>query len=174
VPTIAWRRGLDLNPLDARDPDTRRWLQCLVWPEHRDRASDLAAALDVAAEAGPELVAGDLAAALDVAAEAGPELVAGDLLLRLPELLEQVPIGTTPVVVHSATLTYLEPQARTAFVTALAERGVHRLGAEGLAVLPELSRHPPAAVDATGRFLISLDDEALGLAHPHLRDLTWL
>jgi len=154
VPTIAWRRGLDLNPLDARDPDTRRWLQCLVWPEHRDRA-------------------GDLAAALDVAAEAGPELVAGDLLQSLPELLEQVPIGTTPVVVHSATLTYLEPAARTAFVTTLAARGVHRLGAEGVAVLPDLSRHLPAAVDTTGRFLISLDDEALGLAHPHGRDLTW-
>ena len=129
-------------------------MQCLVWPEHHDRARDLAAALDVAAEAGPELVA-------------------GDLLQSLPELLEQVPLGTTPVVVHSATLTYLEPQARTAFVTALAERGVHRLGAEGLAVLPELSRHLPAAIDATGRFLISLDDEALGLAHPHGRDLTW-
>lgn len=117
VPTIAWRRGLDLNPLDARDPDTRRWLGCLVWPEHHDRARALAAALDVAAGADPDVVA-------------------GDLLEGLPALLDRVPAGTTPVVVHSATLTYVEPRVRTAFVAALAARGVHRIGAEGPAVLP--------------------------------------
>jgi len=155
VPTIAWRQGLDLNPLDARDPDTRRWLQCLVWPEHRDRASDLAAALDVAAAAGPELIA-------------------GDLLRGLPELLKQLPAGATPVVVHSATLTYVEPVARAAFVTTLAARGVHRLGAEGPAVLPALATQLPAAADTARRFLISLDETALALAHPHGHSLTWL
>ena len=41
VPEIAWRAGLDLNPLDPTDPETRRWLQCLVWPEHVDRCSSL-------------------------------------------------------------------------------------------------------------------------------------
>lgn len=40
VPEIAWRAGLDLHPVDPGDADARRWLQCLVWPEHTERAGD--------------------------------------------------------------------------------------------------------------------------------------
>lgn len=36
VPTVAWRAGIDVNPLDAADPDDRRWLSCLVWPGETD------------------------------------------------------------------------------------------------------------------------------------------
>jgi uncharacterized protein DUF2332 len=32
VPEVAWRAGLDLNPLDVTDADDVRWLECLVWP----------------------------------------------------------------------------------------------------------------------------------------------
>ena len=61
VPAIVWRAGLDLNPIDAADPDARRWLQALIWPEHHERADRLNAAMDVAAVAAPRIVAGDLA-----------------------------------------------------------------------------------------------------------------
>ena len=41
VPEVAWRGGIDLNPLDAADPETCRWLLTLVWPEHQDRRARL-------------------------------------------------------------------------------------------------------------------------------------
>ena len=39
VPAIAWRAGLDLNPLDVTSDDDVRWLSCLVWPGEGDRAA---------------------------------------------------------------------------------------------------------------------------------------
>lgn len=155
VPAIAWRAGLDLNPVDAGDPDAGRWLQCLVWPEHRDRAATLTAALRVAAEAAPPVSA-------------------GDLVDGLPALLDAAAPGMTTVVVHSATLAYAEQDKRAALTALLVRRWAHRLGMEGPRVLPELAGQLPAGVDVNGRFLVSLDDRLLALAHPHGRALTWL
>ncbi len=155
VPQIGFRAGLDLHPIDASDPDARRWLQCLIWPEHEDRAARLAAGLDVAADRKPQVHA-------------------GDLVSDLGALLDQVPDGLTQVVVHSATLAYLPDEGRQTFVELLADRHVHRLGAEGIDVLPRLGTTITKATSSKGRFLISLDDTALALAHPHGRDLTWL
>jgi len=112
VPEIAWRAGLDLNPLDPRDPDTRRWLECLVWPEHEDRRTTLRGALHVAAQEPPRIVR-------------------GDLIRDLPALLDEVPDDLTTVVTHTATLAYVDDAAREAFAGVCRERGVHRLGAEG-------------------------------------------
>jgi hypothetical protein len=155
VPDVLWRAGLDLNPIDAADPDARRWLQALIWPEHQERADRLDAALAVAAQAAPHIVA-------------------GDLVNDLPKLLDQAPTGATVVVTHSATLAYLDQDERNAFITLLADSGVHRLGAEGPRVLPHLTKQIPNDVDINGRFVVSLDDRALALAQPHGRALTWL
>jgi 8-oxo-dGTP pyrophosphatase MutT (NUDIX family) len=154
VPEIGWRAGLDLNPLDPSDPPTRRWLECLVWPEHTDRAATLIAALEVAAQSPPRVVAGDLATDLEV-------------------LLDQVPAELTPVVVHSATLAYVDRSGRAAFVQLLRQRGVHRVGAEGPSVLQHLHSQLDG-IDIAGRFVVSLDDQVLGLAQPHGRSLLWL
>src|SRR5260370_17991498 len=43
VPDIAWRAGLDLNPLDVTCEDDVRCLSCLVWPGERDPQDRLAA-----------------------------------------------------------------------------------------------------------------------------------
>lgn len=155
VPTIAWRVGLDLNPLDAREPAARRWLQCLVWPEHHDRARTLPAALDVVA---------------DIA----PRIEKGNLVSDLPALIEQAPSDVTLVVVHSATLSYLDQHDREAFTAMLSRHSGHRLGCEGPGVLPELTEQIPADIRVGGRFLLSVDDRVLGLAHPHGRALMWL
>ena len=154
VPTIAWRLGLDLHPLDPADPDARAWLRALVWPEHTDRATRLSAALDVAATDPPPVET-------------------GELLRDLPRLLDRAPANTTVVVTHSATLAHLEAEQRGAFLRVLADAGVHRLGMEGTAVLPGLADQV-AGRDGTGRFVVSLDDRALALADPHGRDLAWL
>ena len=153
VPTIVWRAGLDLNPLDPTDPDTRRWLQCLVWPEHTDRASRLTAALEVAASAGPLVGTGD--AVDDLAA-----------------LVARAPYGATVVVQHSAVLGYLTPERREAFRHLVADLGAHRLGAEGFQALPHL-RYADGTT-GEGHFVVSLDDEALGYADVHGRSLDWL
>lgn len=154
-PTIVWRAGLDLEPIDAADPDARRWLRCLVWPEHEERAARLDAALHVAAEAAPRIER-------------------GHLLDDLPALLAQLPDDATPVVLHSATLTYLDPSERVAFRALVAEHGAHRVGCEGVDVLPDLTAQLPPDVDGTGRMLLSLDDQVLGIAHPHGHSLSWL
>ncbi len=45
IPRIAWRAGIDLNPLDATDPEQSAWLETLVWPEQTRRLVRLRAAV---------------------------------------------------------------------------------------------------------------------------------
>jgi len=51
---------------------------------------------------------------------------------------------------------------------------VHRLGAEGPRVLPQLASQVPDGVAIDGRFVISLNERTLALSHPHGRSLSWL
>jgi len=164
VPDIAWRAGLDLDPLDPHDDDVRRWLRCLVWPEHTDRADRLGAGLAVAAQHPGLVRRGDMTrdlaplldearCQLDAAAGAGRGAV---------------------VVTHSAALVYVDPDQRRGVVETIAERGAHRLGAEGTTVLPEVQQQLPAGVEADRRFVVSLDGAPLALADPHGSQLSWL
>ncbi len=153
VPTIGWRAGLDLEPVDATDPDARRWLECLVWPEHVDRAERLHAALSVAAADPPPVHRGD--ATTDLAA-----------------LLDRVPDRMTPVVTHSAALMYLSREDRGRLVDLLRERGVHRLGAEGPEVVPGTG--PPPPLHEESQFWLTLDDRVLAACQPHGRWLAWV
>ncbi|HMD12034.1 MAG TPA: DUF2332 family protein, partial [Marmoricola sp.] len=59
-PEVAWRGGVDLNPLDVTDPDATDWLTTLVWPEQDDRRALLRAAIAIAHADPPHLVRGDL------------------------------------------------------------------------------------------------------------------
>lgn len=76
------RTGLDLNPIDANDPDERLWLEALIWPEHHERRARLSAALEMIRDVPIEFVA-------------------GDALETLWPSLDSIP-GTEPVVVMSA------------------------------------------------------------------------
>lgn len=74
LPQVAWRVGIDLNPVDLQDADAVRWLEALVWPEHTDRLARLRAAIGVARAARPPIVAGDALQLLpDLIAAAPPE-----------------------------------------------------------------------------------------------------
>jgi hypothetical protein len=106
--SVAWRTGVDLNPLSLDDPADRRWLRALIWPDHPDRAHRL----DVAARAAAR---GPL-----------PRIHRGDATERLPELLAQAPTDTTAVVYHTSVLTHFTAQARTAFVPRLHELSTQR------------------------------------------------
>jgi hypothetical protein len=156
VPQIAARLGLDANPLDASDPGVVRWLECLVWPEHTERAERLTTALAMAASDPPPVVRG-------LAPQELPEAVAR---------LRAVAPEATLVVVHSATAAYLDPGQRATFARICRELGTRRLGLEGARVSADMGVAVPPG-DVGGRFLLTLDDDVLGHAHPHGRDLVW-
>jgi hypothetical protein len=102
IPMIADRVGVDLNPIDATDPDARLWLRALIWPENTTQAALQDAALRVVADDPPRTVAGDMAVVL-------PEVVAG------------VPRGMPVVVFHSATRLHVPAERREGFDAAIAE-----------------------------------------------------
>ena len=100
LPEIVWRAGLDLNPLDVRDPDTAAWLRALIWPEHLDRMAILQAAIRIAQDDPPRLVRGDLVDDLAVLAADAPR----------PAAL---------VITDTWVLAYVQPARRVAFVSEL-------------------------------------------------------
>jgi hypothetical protein len=92
-PTVVYRIGIDLNPIDVRDAEQTRWLQALIWPEHKRRADLLAAAIAVAQKHPPELLAGD---ALDI----------------LPRVLPNVPQESVLCLYHSFVINQFSSEAR--------------------------------------------------------------
>jgi hypothetical protein len=73
IPAIAGRAGVDLAPVDVADPDQALWLRALVWPDQPHRHRLLLAAISVAREARPHLLAGDAADTLSAAGDAAGE-----------------------------------------------------------------------------------------------------
>ena len=107
IPRVRNRLGIDLDPVDATDPEQRPWLQALIWPEHRDRFTELATALDAIAADPPEILQGD-------AIELLPRL-------DLERLADDIPL----VVFHAMVRIHVPADRRAAFdaaITALGER----------------------------------------------------
>ena len=158
LPQVAWRAGIDLNPLDVTDPDAMAWLQVLVWPEQAERRERLAAAIEVARTEPPYLRR-------------------GDLLTELPALLDEVPAGTWPVVFHSAVIAYLQGPDRERFhdlMTGLVADGrCTWVSNEGPRVLPTVAATGPQP-PAGPWFTLGVDGRAVGHAHGHGRGLHWL
>ena len=165
---LAARVGLDLAPLDASDPEDRRWLQACVWPEHHARRRLLDAALAVAAEDPPEILEGDA--------------------LALPDALERVPQGLHVCMFHSATLAYLPPDDRAAFVDLLASAARSRplswisLEAPFLSPFDRLNGDAPTPPPEGPYLVLGLtewrdghrSDRLLARADPHGRWLQWV
>jgi hypothetical protein len=151
-PVIGWRVGVDLHPIDLRDDDAVRWLEALVWPEEEDRASILRAAIEIAREDPPTLVAGD-----------GVRV--------LPDVLRTIPDDEAVCVFHSHTLNQFSVEARERFESVLADlastRTIYRLSAEWLGhLLPRLTLTTWRDGQATERLL--------GHCDHHGRWLEWL
>jgi hypothetical protein len=75
IPPIVSISGVDLHPLDPRDPDDRRWLEALVWPDNRREARLLEEALVVVASDPPPVRAGN---AIDICPQLAAELPNGE------------------------------------------------------------------------------------------------
>jgi len=116
APDIAWRAGIDLNPLDPLDPDDAAWLRALVWADHPGRARLLDRAFRAAAARPPAPVH------------------AGDATALLPALVASAPADTAICVMHTAFLAHLAPPDRARFehqIAALsAGRPVYWISAE--------------------------------------------
>ncbi len=159
VPEVAWRGGVDLNPLDVTDPDAMAWLENLVWPEHDDRRERLRHAVSVAA-ADP------------------PRLVPGDALDELPALVAEAGRHGTVVVFHSAVATYFPPEHRARFqelmLGLVAEGACHWVSNEAPNVFPEIAATATGVGREANRFVLGVDGQAVAWTHGHGRSVHWL
>jgi hypothetical protein len=151
---VAWRAGLDLDPLDLDDADDVAWLRALIWPGDAAREERLAAALEVARRARPNVVRGDLRTDLE-------------------PLAAQASADATLVVFHSAVLIYVEPDDRARFAESVRRLGATWIANESPRVLPDVAARAGRAFDDS-RFLVSLDGEPVALAAPHGQMLEWI
>ncbi|MEU6858652.1 DUF2332 domain-containing protein [Glycomyces sp. NPDC046736] len=152
LPNVVWRAGIDRNPLDATDPDTRSWLETLVWPEHHDRRTRIAEAAAIAAEDPPHLVTADLNEAL-------------------PTLAASAPPDAHLVVFHSAVLAYLPKDARTQFRDTVTSLDCTWISNESPGVFPETTA--PHQTEA-GSFTLTVNGTPKAQTHPHGRTYTAL
>ncbi len=156
MPTVVWRAGLDLNPLDASDPSQAAWLETLVWPEQTGRLANLRAAMNIAAGFKPMVVQGDLL---------------GD---AFGELCSEAPKDATLVVFHSAVLAYVGERAdRQAF----AERAMRLCRYWISNETPRAFRAPASSAvvgGVSGRFLLSVNGLPVAWTDPHGASLEWI
>ena len=155
-PLVAWRGGVDLNPLDVSDADAMAWLENLVWPEQDERRERLRAAVAVTRREPPDLRR-------------------GDLFDHLPTLLDEASLHGTPVVFHSAVIAYLEEPDRRRFhdlMTGLVAEGRCRwISNEGRRVLPGVTGSLEVP---SGRFVTALDGVPVAWSHGHGHAIDWL
>ena len=160
LPEVAWRGGIDLNPLDVTDPDTCRWLLTLVWPEQDDRRERLEQALEIARSDPPAIRRGDLLQEL-------PGLVA--------EALAELPEDGVLVVFHSAVIAYLDDPRRELFAAMmrdlLTEPRVHWVSNDRPGALPAVTGTGPEP--PPGRYVLAMDGQAVGHTQQHGRSLHW-
>jgi hypothetical protein len=115
IAPVAWRLGIDREPIDVRDPEQALWLRALVWPDQPWRAELLLAAIEVVRRDPPRLLRGD---ALEV----------------LPGVLADAPAETALCVFSSFTTYQFRPEQRQRLESMVAaaarSRPVYRVSLE--------------------------------------------
>lgn len=153
LPAVAWRAGLDLNPLDVRSAEDVRWLESLIWPEQADRFEMLRGAVELVRQDRVPVTRGDLTTDLAALAAGAPE-------------------DATLVVFHSAVLAYLTDPDREAFRAEVAALAAARptvwLSNEGPGVVADVP--VPAGLVP---FVVVRDGESLATSGPHGEWLAW-
>lgn len=152
VPEVAWRAGLDLNPLDVTNDDDVRWLQCLLWPGEAGRRERLAAAIDTARRDPPPVYR-------------------GDLLTDVPTLVRQAPPGATLVIYHSAVLAYVTAAQRARFAGLVRGLNAVWISNEAPGILPDV---PVPERDGEYFALVRDGTRAIARADGHGTWLQWL
>jgi hypothetical protein len=152
---VAWRAGLDLNPVDLRDDAEVRWLEALVWP-------------------GEEYRLPRLRAACDVARAVSPRVDRGDLRVDLPALAAQAPAEATLVVFHTAVLAYVrDPADRQEFARSVADAGAVWIANEGADNIPGVAEPAESHPDPAA-FLLCVDADPVAWTDGHGTWIDWL
>jgi hypothetical protein len=155
---IAWRRGVDRNPIDVTDLDEARWLESLVWPDHPERLARLRAAI-AEAQADP------------------PAMVRADAIDGLRKALADAPPQLLTVIVTTWVVFYFDEQLRREFEAEIvgAGRPTAWLAMEMNGVVPDIEVPPPpeGEGEVSVMTLVSagagrpVTREFLGFTHPH-------
>ncbi|MDX2375940.1 DUF2332 domain-containing protein [Microbacterium sp. LRZ72] len=145
-PRIVWRRGVDLTPLSARDPQDAAFLRALVWPGETGRAERIAAALDVVAADPPEIHAGDVT---DVAV--------------LRRATQDAPADATLVVTTPGLAGHLSRAGRSSL-----RAGIAAVGARWISI-----DAPDAGSPADDGFIVRRDDDEIARCDPLGAWLEW-
>ncbi|MPZ48439.1 MAG: DUF2332 family protein [Dehalococcoidia bacterium] len=106
IPNVAYRIGLDIEPIDLSSDDSARWMLSSTWADHRDLSLMQHQAIEVLRQDPPQIVQGDA--------------------LQVGEVLKDVPMDLTLVVYQSFMLMYLTPEDRERFLAVLAEESRRR------------------------------------------------
>lgn len=155
MPSIAWRAGLDLNPLDVPDRAQASWLETLVWPGPSDRLARLRAAIEVAALCKPRIVKGGLR--YDPAA-----------------LAAEAPKDATLVIYHTAVLAYVNSAAaRENFAKEVKSLCPYWICNEFPTVFPEFAEQA-GVPGPRGNFLLSINGQPIAWTGPHGAALQWI
>ena len=156
---VAWRGGIDLQPVDVADDEAVAWLETCVWPEQQDRRDRLRAAVEIA-RTDP------------------PRIVRGDLLDLLPDQVAAAGEHGPVIVFHSAVALYLDRARRQELVERMLElvhAGACRwVSNEGQDVLPSVTATASRPPDDRLSFVLGVDGRAVALTHQHGAGLRWL
>ena len=154
LPTVCWRRGIDLNPLDLKNPDDVGWLEALVWPEQVARLKNLRDAIPIVRSNNPSIIR-------------------GDLLEGLPGLVAEAPDKATIVVFHSAVLGYVrKAESRARFRDLVRSLDVVWISNERAQVFPDVEARLPNA-PPRDRLLLSIDGDPKAATGPHGQSIDW-
>lgn len=154
LPSIRWRAGLDLNPIDLRLKEETAWLETLVWPGQEARAHRLRTAIEIA-RTDP------------------PTIVRGNLLSDLEPLMASAPKDGTLVVFHTAVLGYVFDKAkRDHFSQTMRRSRVTWISNEPPRVFASIAENAPAP-KAVGRFLLAINGQPVAWSGPHGQSIDW-
>lgn len=151
------RAGVDLNPLDVRDPATADRLLAYVWPDQPARVARAAAAIAAVAAAAPPITQGDAAAF--VAANVAPE------------------DGSCSVVFHSIAFQYFPADNRAAIAAHMTAAGSRATLDAPLAWLRYEMEDGRIGALPTLRLTLwrggAAEEHLLAHAHPHGAFIQW-
>lgn len=156
LPQIAWRAGLDLNPLDVNDPDDMTWLETLIWPEQHERLARIRAAMEIV-RADP------------------PTIRRGDAIDDLPALVAEAPSDVALVIVSSAAIVYQMPEPRARFIDYVRSLNATWISNEGAGIVPVAAARLAGRVEhVPGQLLLAKNEQPKAFTGPHGDRLDWL
>ena len=156
---VAWRGGVDLQPVDVADETEVAWLEVCVWPEQDERRARLRQAVAIA-RADP------------------PHLVRDDLFDLLRDQVEVAAAHGPVVVFHSAVALYLDRAHRQRFAELMAglvaAGACHWVSNEQHDILPGVTATAAEQADDWHSFVLGVDGRAVAFTHQHGAGVRWL